>query len=318
MDNFIENSLDYLFYSGGFDLITNGQRFEFRIRPNGDIEVTEITNHIKKVYTNEPDIYYYFAYLIFCDMYSSHQKSRIMICKDKKVSHNNLKALNRVYVIYHAMLSLNGEKLAASLSDENPSALDIAFIDEAFENAQGVSSNLKYNLLKARIETLAYDFSRRYEYFDNVYNTLITSKEYEPIYNYALYKWEKLEGKEPSRYVLTKEDMINSLFSLVNTLEKDMQITIEGGELSKRYIINTLLTLTDREVDIIDVIYFIKCTFYLACDDEKEYVQTKDFTEAIEVSYLDDDIKLDVINRLKKNSYKKSNNKILQLNDFKR
>ena len=92
MDNFIEDSVDYLFYNGGFDFLSGYQKFEFRIRLDGEIEVTSINNHIKTVFKGEPDNYQFFAYVIFCDMFSSHQKSTITLCKDKNVSRNNLKA----------------------------------------------------------------------------------------------------------------------------------------------------------------------------------------------------------------------------------
>lgn len=321
MDNFIEDSIDYLFYNGGFDFISGYQRFEFRIRLDGEIEITSINNHIKTVYIGEPEIYQFFAYVIFCDMFSSHQKSTITLCKDKNVSRNNLKALNRVYVIYQTMLSLDGKLLAEALSSEDPGNLERIMLEASYDEIPNKKSNLNFEHLKRRIESYAYDFARKYEFGDNVYETMLTSEDYEPINEYARIRWEELQNNIDAIHTdyFTKEEVLEILFSQTNRLSVDLSVQIAAGEEEKNRILNVLLGLIDYEIDIIDIIYFIKCAFSFAFLDERDEVTLSDFMEAIEVSYLPDEIKKKVLSKLKSTSKKtsKRENNILVFKELK-
>lgn len=314
MDNFIEDSVDYLFYNGGFDFLSGYQKFEFRIRLDGEIEVTSINNHIKTVFKGEPDIYQFFAYVIFCDMFSSHQKSTITLCKDKNVSRNNLKALNRVYVIYQTMLSLDGKLLAEVLTSEDPGDLERIMLEASYDEIPDKKSNLRFELLKRRIESYAYDFARKYEFGDNVYETILTSEDYEPINEYARIRWEELQNNIDAVHsdYFTKEEILEALFSQANRLSVDLNVQIAGGEEEKYRILNVLLGLIDYEVDVIDIIYFIKCAFSFAAMDGRSEVSLGDFLEAIEVCYLDDNIKDSILRKLREKSNNKNNGNIIK------
>ena len=314
MDNFIEDSVNYLYYNGGFDLITGYQRFEFRVRKDGEIEVTSINNHIKTVFKGEPDIYQFFAFLIFCDMYSSHQRTTIALCKDKNVSLNNLKALNRVYEIYKTMLMMDGEHLAEALSDEDPGALDRVMLDYAYDEISEEESKLKFSLIKDRIDSYAYYFARRYEYYDNLYQEMITTDEDDPLNEYARIRWEELENNIDANHdsYFTKDEALRILFERTNKLEKDLMVSIEGGELEKFRILNILMSLYDLKVDVMDIIYLVKCAFSACCMDDRTEVSLGDFLEAIEVCYLDDNIKDSILRKLRDKSNNKNNGNIIK------
>ncbi len=320
MDNFIEESINYLFYNGGFDLNTGYQKFEFRIRPNGKIEVNSYNNHIKKTYNGEPDIYQFFAFLIFCDLFSSVQKSTISLCKDKNVSRNNLKALNRVYVIYKNMLSLNGQNLADAICDDDPGALDRIMLEESYDNIPHEISNLKFEILKARVETFAYDFARKFEYYDHLYDLMLATEDYEAINEYACVKWEELnnniEANHPNYF--SKKETKEILFSMTNKLENELEISFASNEEEKHFILNTLLRLYDYKIDILDIIYYINWAFTLSSQDEKDNVSIEDILTVIELSYLDDNIKDELITKLKIRGNKQNNNKLTQVIVFKR
>ena len=312
MDNFIEESIDYLFYNGGFNLITGNQTFEFRIRPNGEIEVTSVNNHIKTIFTGEPEIYQFFAFLIFCDMYSSVQKSTIALCKDKNVSRNNLKALNRIYNIYKSMLSLSGEAFLDAITDDDPGQIDRAMLEKAYEDA-GVESSIKFELLKSRIETYAYDFARRFEYWNNLYDEFLATEDYDPLHEYALVKMEELKNNIEANHptFFTRDEALSVIFARTNQLELDLDMKISGGEAKKHYILNILISLYDYQIDIMDIVMLIKNAFTNASMNEQDEVRVDDFMEAIELSYLPDSIKRLIIaslNELNKKSTKKGNN----------
>lgn len=319
MDNFIEESVNYLFYNGGFDLNTGYQKFEFRIRPNGKIEVNSINNHVKKTYTGEPDIYQFFAFLIFCDLFSSVQKSTISLCKDKNVSRNNLKALNRVYVIYKNMLSLNGEKLAEAICDDDPGALDRIILEENYDVIPYQTSNLKFEILKARIDSYTYDFARKFEYYDHLYDLMLATEDYDAINEYACVKWEELnnniEAEHPNYF--SKAETKEILFSMTNKLERELEMSFADNEEEKHFILNTLLRLYDYNIDILDIIYYINWAFTISSQDGKDNVSIEDILTVLELSYLDDNIRNELISKLKvKNN--KINNKVTQIIVFKR
>ena len=312
MDNFIEESINYLYYNGGFDLNTGYQKFAFRIRPNGIIEVKSTSNHITNTYTGEPDIYQFFAFLIFCDLFSSVQKTTISLCTDKNVSLKNLKALNRVYIIYKNMLSLNGERLADAISDEDPGALDRIMLAESYDVIPTDFSHLKFDVLKARIETDTYYFARKFEYFDYIYELLLTTEDYEMIHEYAALRWEELNNnieKENPNY-FTKREALEILFNMTSKLERELEIEFASSEEEKHFILNTLIRLYDYKIDIIDIVYYIHWAFTLSCSDEKDRVSINEIITALELSYLSDNIKSELLSKLKSKVKKESNNEL--------
>lgn len=302
MDNFIEDSIDYLFFNGGFDLVTGYQVFQFRVRKDGEIEVTSINNHIKTVFKGEPDIYQFFAFLIFCDMYSSKQKTTLVVCRDRDVSINNLRALNRVYNIYQTMLTMSGEDLAAALSDEeDPGALDRIMLDSSYDVIPHKQSNLEFSAIKASVESDACYFANRYEYYDNLYQEMITTDPENPFYEFLLMRWEELNNDidaDHSKF-FSKEETLRILFERTNKLEDDLGLEIEGGEVKKHYILDILMGLNDDGVDVADLIYLVKCAFSSCAMEDREYVTLGDFMEAIEVCYLPDDKKDRLLSQLR-------------------
>ena len=314
MDNFIEDSIDYLYFNGGFDLKTGDQLFQFRIRPNGEIEVTSIRNHISTTFKGEPGVYQFFAFLIFCDMYSSHQRAMISICKDKNVSRNNLKALNRVYNMYQSMLMMDGKLLAAALSDEeDPGALDRIMLEVATEEVPDKHSKLKFDLIRSRVESYAWYFARKYEYYDNLYQEMITTDSENPLSEYALIRWEELNNNIEAEHLefFDQSSMIRILYERTKKLEDDLGMNIEGGEIVKSQIISIIQSLANDKVDIMDMIYFIKCAFTSSSMDDRDIVTIGDFLEAIELSYLPDYLKDRICAKLKKINTKE-NDKIIK------
>ena len=320
MDNFIEESINYLFYNGGFDLNTGYQKFEFRIRPNGKIEVNSSNNHIKTTYTGEPDIYQFFSFLIFCDLFSSVQKSTISLCKDKNVSRNNLKALNRVYVIYKNMLSLDGKMLADAICDDDPGALDRIMLEKSYDKIPCEVSNLKYEIIKARIETYAYNFARRFEYYDHLYDLMLATEDYDAINEYAQVKWEELnnniEVEHPNYF--SKVETREILFSMVNKFESELEIKFTENEEEKHFVLNTLLRLYDYGVDILDIIYYINWAFTLSSQDDKDIVTLEEVLTVLELSYLDDNIRNELISKLNNGNKKNKKNYDTQVIVFKK
>lgn len=319
MGNYIEESLDYLFNYGGFDLLAGSEKYEFRVRQNGEIEVKLFINRKEEsIFKGEPAIYQSFAYLILCDVLSAYENSNIVLCKDKNVSKNNLKALNRVYNIYLTMLSIDRSLLAEAISDKDYSILESVLLEHADEIPHK-TSNLKYDLIKRRIDSYAYDFARNYEYYDSVYDVIYTTDEYDPLHTYAVSRWEELENNEHKKAKsLTKDEMLEALFKMTNTLERDLEMSIRGGETYKRKILIYLLELSDLDVDIIDIVSIAKRAFYNADMDKRNIVEIDDFFEVIDISYLDEDIKEIIFSKLNRLRNIKPDNKILSLNDFKR
>ncbi len=317
MDNFIEDSISYLFYNGGFDLITGDQRFEFRIRPNGEIEVTSITNHIKKIYKGLPDTYQFFAFLIFCDMYSSKQKTTIVLCKDRNVSNNNINALNIIYSILKTMLSIDGKELYESITSDDPSEIDHIMLQRAFDE-EIMNEHLKFELLKERIESLAFYFARRFEYWNNLYDEFLTTEDYEQLHEYAFVRLEELKNNIDAKHphFFSREETLQILFLRINHLSIDLELDIEGGESQKHLILENLMLLFDLEIDIFDIILLIKDAFEVAIINEEDVVSTSAFIEAIELSYLPDDIIQKLTNKLRSKK-KKDNSKMDNILIFK-
>lgn len=306
MDNFIEESIDYLFYNGGFDLIVGPQKFEFRIRPNNQIEVTSITNHIKKIYTGTPAVYQFFAFLVFCDLYSGKSKSVITLCKDKNVSRNNIKVINQIYEIYKSMLSISDKEMVDAVSNDDPAYIDGLMLDTAYENEFTNPSKLKYETIKARIESYAADFMRRYEYWDNLYDEFLTTEEYDLLHEYTQIKMEEAKAgicaKHPNYFSF--QDVWEILFDRCNVLEESLETTFKDGFIEKHRIIEILMTLFDKQIDVLDIIEIIKNAFQVAINNEKDEVDYNDFIEAIGLSYLEDSIINELRERLSRDNNK--------------
>lgn len=317
MDNFIEASIDYMFYNGGFNLLVGDQRFEFRIRPNDVLEVTSITNHIKKVFSKDTDVYQFFAFLIFCDLYSARQRCNMTVCKDRNLSINNLKVLNRVYEIYKTMLSLSDKEILDSVSDDDPGCIDRVMLEKAYENDLHDGSNLKFDLIRVRIEKYARDFMRRYVYWDNLYDELLTTEEYDPLHEYALIKMEEARNNINANHphYFTQEDIWHILFERSTVLEESLNVGYKGGIEQKHHIMDALFTLYNKKVDIMDIIEIMKNAFHIAISEERDTIIVEDFIEAIELSYLPDDIIDEIKNILKKEN--PQNNKIVFIKPIK-
>ena len=86
--------------------------------------------------------------------------------------------------------------------------------------------------------------------------------------------------------------------------------------MSKMYVIKG--SIVDLDVDIIDIVSIAKRAFYNADMDKRSIVEIDDFIEVIDISYLDEDIKEIIFNKLNRLRNIKPDNKILSLNDFKR
>lgn len=315
MDNFIEDSVNYLFYNGGFDFLTGMQKFKFRVRSNDEIEVTSINNHVTKVYKGDKSVYEFFAFIVFCDMFSSHQKSNITLCKDKDVSKNNLKVLNKVYAMYKVMLSLDNKTLSEAISSPEPDELFNVLLESLQESYPFDVMNLSYNVIKSRLDSYAFDFTKRVEFLDNLYQELITSEEYDLINEYAMIRWEEAQNNIEAKHsdFFTKDKALETLFSRTNKLESDLEISISGGEELKHSILNILIDLYDMKVDILEIVFIIKCAFSSACMDDRECVLLDDFIDAVDLSYLTDVVKDSIISKLDSLRNKKSKGKIITL-----
>ena len=300
MDNFIEKSIDYLFNKGSFNFTSGYQKFEFRIRPSGNIEVTEIIDKQRIVYDKE-EIYPFFAYLVFCDIYSTLQKSTISLNKDRNVSYHNLKALNKVYDIYQTMLTIDGPEFALIFSDDDPTALENVLLQRIKDYLPVKQSQFKYEVIKNRIDTIMHDFARKYGYFDTVWNILDTTEEYELLHEYAYLKWQDLNNYRvvDRKDYFTKQDALEALYSLINRLEKELELHIKGDLLIRQRIIEALQSLMDYDVDIVDIVYFIKVTFFNVDTLDRCEILINDFIETIETSFLDEEIQDIIINKLR-------------------
>ena len=52
-------------------------------------------------------------------------------------------------------------------------------------------------------------------------------------------------------------------------------------------------------MDVIDIIYYIKWAFTISCTDKKDRVSIDDIIDVFELSYLNDNIKYQIIAKLK-------------------
>ena len=162
-----------------------------------------------------------------------------------------------------------------------------------------------------------YDFARKYEYYNTIWETLGTTEDYEQLHEYASLKWEELNNDRVinRKDFFTKNEALESLYSLVSKLEIDLDIPLKGDLLVRKQIINALESLRDYDIDIIDIVNIIRVAFYNADMAYKTEITVSDFMESIELSYLDENIKDIVINKLRmltKNKVQKGN-KIIKL-----
>ncbi len=312
MFNLIEKTLDYLYYDGGFELTTGYQTFSFRVRKDSEIEIIADD---KKVYAKEPDIYQFFAFVIFCEVLSSEQKTFITSKNNyENVSKHNLKALNKVYNIYKTMLQISGEDLVDALTNEDIGELQNIFVFNANEAYPLEETKLKYDSLKERLINLADYFVKTYEYYDNVYDVILTTEDYEKVNVYARMKWDELESNKSLKHpgFFTKDDILYTVSMTFHQLERDLDISNNLSIIDEEKLIKVFASLAYYRVDILDIIFLIKCAFSNAIENEREYILIDDFIEAIELSYLSDEVIDKMIFKLDKI---KEDSKVVKLNN---